>query len=355
LHSYFDNSYYENTKYFDELGKETVLIFIEDDSDTAIWGSCFDKNSEKYEFDFKTTDMFTFDDDVVATGCCRIAHLIKKGNITLGKNIIACLDSDYHELTKYQQTPYYEIYSNQHVYLTGVHSSENIQFYNENLDSIFSDSISCHESKMHIKPSDIAIGLSESLFAPLTKYLFLSSLTFKIDSKILASYHKKIQKTLIFMSNLDSNHCSSLSSLYMSPHWKQGVQRLSDVSCDLDIKIDHLKIKEQYIEYIHTLNEKEINKNNIYLFMRGHDIAAFFNTLLDAVQKNYINEKTSRYYSILTAKSAKLKDKRKEEKENHLYSQHQIFSKTKKHIKIPLSDIPFFCNSMDKIKLNYSS
>ncbi|MDM5118708.1 DUF4435 domain-containing protein [Aeromonas hydrophila] len=351
----FDNSYYENTKYFDEQEKETVLIFIEDDSDTAIWGACFDKNSKKYEFDFKTTDMFIFDDDIIATGCSRIAYLIKEGNINLGKNIIACLDSDYHELTKYQQTPYQDIYKSKYIYLTGVHSSENIQYYGENLNSIFSDSIACHETKINIKPSDIATKLSELLFAPLTKYLFLSSLTCGTDKKALSGYHKNIQKTLAFMSDLDSMYCNSLNSLYTSPRWVQGTKRLSDVSISLDKIIEDLNVKQNHIAYVNNLNSRKINEASIYLFMRGHDIANFFNTLLDAVQKKHIDEKVSRYHDILKEKNAKLKDKRKNEKERHLYSQHQIFSETKKHIKIPLSNVPFFCDSMNKITQDYSS
>lgn len=347
----FENNYYHNMKHFDEDGAETVLIWVEDSSDIAVWTQAFPLK-EKITFEFQTTDMFDFGDDKVSTGCDRIASLINAGTIILGKNIIVCLDSDYHTLTKFNKTKRQELYESNHVYLTKAHSIENIKHHSSNMDVFFSLSIGIHESKLTLKPSDIALALSKEIFGALTKYLFLETLNLnQATHQAISNKHKDILKTLRFISKVDGNYLKDNSTLFSSLHWTQGVSRFKDIDENLNDIIANASKNDNYNKFTNELSGMGISKKNIYLFLRGHDIEDFFCEILDKSFKSIIDEKIKRLKFVCTQN--KLKPDAIKQKVAHIEKTYKPYSNISNATDYNLSQIPFFCDTYNRISQDY--
>lgn len=347
----FENNYYHNMKYFDEDEVETVLIWVEDSSDIAVWTQAFPLK-DKIIFEFQTTDMFDFGDDKVSTGCDRIASLIKAGTIILGKNIIVCLDSDYHTLTKFNKTKRQELYENNHVYLTKTHSIENIKHYSSNMDIFFSRSIGTHESQLALKPSDIAMALSKEIFGALTKYLFLETLQLtKATHQDISNKHKDILKTLIFISKADEKDLKNNTSFFSSLRWKQGSSRFQDIEKNLNNIIKNNSKLDDYNTFKNELAGVGISDNNTYLFLRGHDIEDFFCEILDKSFKSTLDEKIKRLKAVCAQN--KLKADAVKEKIAHIERTYKPYSDISNATDYNLSQIPFFCDTYNRISQDY--
>jgi len=345
----FDNDYYENTKYFDDEGKETVLIFVEDTSDINVWSEVFPKVSN-FLFEFQPTDMFDFGDGVVSTGCDRIAKLIKNGTIRLGKNVIVCMDSDYHKLMNFNRTSNKEVLTSPYVYLTVFHSIENIKHFTENLDAAFSRSLGVHPSMLELVPSDIALVLSQALYEPMAKYFYLSSLKSVHNSEYNNKY-KELLKIVRFMSNASSGYLKSNTELYKSPHWVQGLVRLCDVDGFLYSLIENKASLPDCLSYKDFLRELGFRSDNAYLFFRGHDIEYFFHKILDAAHEEYLKVKVNRLENI--SKKNSQADETITQKTEHLKKEHRKYSFCSNYLSQDIKSIPHFSDTCQRIQQVY--
>lgn len=345
----FDNDYYQNMKHFDEDEIETVLVFLEDMADLLVWGVCF-PNNKPINFEFRSTEQFVFTDKIVSSGCDRILSLVKKGDIVLGHNVIACLDSDHHEMTNFRNTPYGEYYKNPNIYLTRLHSLENIQYHFNNIDELLADSVCKHVSALTLKPSDIAKELSNQIYPAFSKYLFLSS--FENNKKALAiSGYGKLKKTIKYMSSVEKTSCTNNSSLLNSSHWRQGVSRLSDINTSLTQAISDLNKSNEYTAYCSNWNHKGFTMDNAYLFMRGHNINDFFVSILDKTYDLYTQQECQRLVQICTQnnKSPEVI----QQKVEHYKQTTQLFSSLKKKLLVPVNSIHLFSQTAQSIAQVY--
>lgn len=121
-----DNDYFANQKFFSPTAQETVKVWVESENDINFWAKILPQDSSKWVFEIQTTELIA-DDNKMGTGCDRIRSLVASKAITLGKNSIACTDSDYHQgigwlinhdLQSLQSNPYW--------FYTVLHSIESI-------------------------------------------------------------------------------------------------------------------------------------------------------------------------------------------------------------------------------------
>jgi len=346
----FDNDYYKNSKYFDEDGKETVLVWVEDSSDSKIWSNAFPKG-EGFIFEFQTTDMFDFGDGVVSTGCDRIGKLIKDESIELGKNIIVCMDSDYHKMMNYNGGNKKSLLTNPYVYLTIFHSIENLKHYSSNLDLAYSRSLGTHVSALKLVPSDIAIKLSNVIFSPLSKYLYLASIT-GLKGSDHHNKHKGILKTIKFISKVDPSYLSDNNKFYTSPHWLQGVKRLADIDVELSKMISSHGSSTDYNSHKSYLIGEGFNIDNAYLFLRGHDVEDFFHSVLDAAFDEFLKGKISRVQKISDDNSKS--ETTTNQRITHIKNTHFKYSICSENLSSDIVNIPMFKLTCDRLKNDYS-
>ena len=123
-----DNDYFANEKFFNPTAQETVKVWVESENDINFWSKILPENS-RWIFEVQTTELIA-NDNKMGTGCDRIKSLVASNSITLGKNSIACIDSDYHrglgwliknDLESLQSQPYW--------FYTVLHSIENVFFH----------------------------------------------------------------------------------------------------------------------------------------------------------------------------------------------------------------------------------
>ena len=128
-----DNDYFANQKFFSPTAQETVKVWVESENDINFWAKILPQDSSKWVFEIQTTELIA-DDNKMGTGCDRIRSLVASKAITLGKNSIACTDSDYHQgigwlinhdLQSLQSNPYW--------FYTVLHSIESIFYTPKNI------------------------------------------------------------------------------------------------------------------------------------------------------------------------------------------------------------------------------
>ena len=157
------DEYFSNEKYFSHQEVETVKVWVESENDKNLWISVL-PNSEKWCFDVTTTELFNHDQKM-ATGCDRIKRLIEIGQIKLGKNSIACIDSDFSRGISYLLMND-SVIENDFWYTTIVHSKENIIYSIENIKISLSKCLKIHFPRISTFVEDLVTKISRLLFKP---------------------------------------------------------------------------------------------------------------------------------------------------------------------------------------------
>lgn len=309
------DEYFSNEKYFSHQDIETVKVWVESENDKNLWNSVL-PNSTRWSFDVTTTELFN-NDQKMATGCDRIQKLIEIGQIKLGKNSIACIDSDFSRGINYllvsnsiEEKPFW--------YTTIVHSMENIIYSIDNIVISLSKCLKVHTSKVSEFVNNLVKKLSKLLFKP-----FVLNLTCfqrkSIDKKEFDNFITEISmvlKKIHTVSNADSEFKDIhifFDKIMNNEIWEEIETELNivfnrilsndnDLDNELDAVIDHLK-------------NNNILEENIYLFFRGHYIEEIFSTIF---QKTIDVKKRGEYFDVEEAakkinEDGKATGKRKEQ------------------------------------------
>lgn len=268
-----DNDYFANEKFFSPTAQETVKVWVESENDINFWSKVLPQKSSKWIFEIQTTELLA-DDDKMGTGCDRIKALVASKSIILGKNSIVCIDSDYHsglgwlishDLASLQSDPYW--------FYTILHSIENIFYTPHNIIDTLCSCFRIHPSKLDVKFLTVLNKISNTIYLPLL--LSLSNFNFiHKDEKILSKNLNDLNAILAKISSeTEAKDCKSIE-IYHNFILNNSVWNIIDH--DISLFTDSLIIDHVSLYYVQETIKKSsslgINKNNIYLFFRGHDI-----------------------------------------------------------------------------------
>ena len=221
------SEYIEATSQFSSSTK--VVLYVEGFEDISFWNKFFE------DIDI-SVDIKAFAIDNKANGKGTIISSINNGTISLGKYLIVALDSDY----DYLVDSYSDIFTNEFVFQTYAYSIENLLWHPQHLNIICQNSINCTQ---HIDNNSINITVSNWSKAVYPEYLRFIQ-TGATDDIIFSN---------IMGSLIPENIGSDFSHISYPPF------------CDS--------------EFTTSLLEKGLSEDNVYLFVRGHNLE----TALDSI------------------------------------------------------------------------
>ncbi|MFN4150437.1 MAG: hypothetical protein ACK4IX_05800 [Candidatus Sericytochromatia bacterium] len=298
-----DNEYFANEKFFNPTAQETVKVWVESENDINFWAKIFPQNSSKWAFEIQTTELIA-DDNKMGTGCDRIKSLVASNSITLGKNSIACIDSDYHrgiswlinhDLQSLQSDPYW--------FYTILHSIESIFYTPKNIIDTLCSCFRVHSSKLNQDFLSTIDRISSIIYLPMLMSLSNFNFIHK-DQKILSSNLNEISRILLKLSKeTDPKSYKDLASYHnfvLNNHVWHDIDR--DISLFIDsLIIDH--VSSYHVQQtIKKMKCFGINENNIYLFFRGHDI----DDLIGGIFQKYVSVSKQEKIELMVAKSLRI-------------------------------------------------
>lgn len=314
-----DNDYFANEKFFNPKAQETVKVWVESENDINFWAKVLPQNSSKWVFEIQTTELIA-DDNKMGTGCDRIRSLVASKSIILGKNSIACIDSDYHQgigwlinndLSSLQSNPYW--------FYTVLHSIESIFYTPKNIVDTLCSCFRVHLSKLDRKFLSVLDKISSTIYLPLL--ISLSNFNFiHKDERKLSNNLNEITKILSQISKkTDPKDYKDLTSYH---DFVLNNDVWNDIELDMSSFIDSLMIDHVASYYVQQTIQKiqniGINKNNIYLFFRGHDI----DDLIGGIFQKYVSVSKQEKIELMVVESLRIgedeevRTKRKQEISN---------------------------------------
>ena len=350
-----DNDYFANQKFFSPTAQETVKVWVESENDINFWAKILPQDSSKWVFEIQTTELIA-DDNKMGTGCDRIRSLVASKAITLGKNSIACTDSDYHQgigwLINHDSQ---SLQSNPYWFYTVLHSIESIFYTPKNILDTLCSCFRVHLSKLDRNFLSILDKISSIIYLPLL--ISLSNFNFiHRDEKKLSNNLNEITKILSQLSkNTDPKDYKDLVSYHNSvlnnDVW-------NDIEHDISLFIDSLMIDHVACYYMQQTIKKiqnvGINQNNIYLFFRGHDI----DDLIGGLFQKYVTVSKQEKIELMVAESLRIGEteevriKRKQEISNgYLQFKTTIKMKSLENLEHAI----FFQETFSRLKATYTN
>lgn len=206
-----------------------IKVFVEGFDDIRFWGGLLSNNG----FPEFNIDAIGVEHD--ANGKAKIISLIKKEKITLGKYTVVCMDSDYDNFMGLNQ----DILNSKYCFQTYAYSIENFYFYPSGLTELCRK-IACNYSYQNIP------NLDELVCDWSTEYF---------DT---------------FLTHLHNRECSEIKQLILNLTY-QGVNSATEP----------LPTPPQ--EAINSALAIGLNKDNMFLFYRGHNYQSQLITIITAI------------------------------------------------------------------------
>jgi len=288
------NSYFEYQNEFCDPEIKVVRVWIETRRDFNFWNSILSDKIENIKFDIQSTEKFVRDGKV-ATGCSRILFLVESGTISLGKNSIVCIDSDYycisnlinnsynHTIPMYKAIDLANNYSKNFIFRTLVHSKESAFYKSEFLKDTINFCTSSNVQNLNLCFDEIQNEISK-----LIRKYFISILTIYNKSKIDIDERGRLLKQLISeiskINQLSSDHFLNFDSFIKSPVFIDLKNNINTLYSDL---IDKYSENPEDIDNLsRNLKSFFIDDSNLLLFLRGHDIS----DLISGISNSYIKD-----------------------------------------------------------------
>lgn len=304
------NTYYEYKNQFGNPQVNKVQVWIETKRDFNFWSSILYGKIENTEFNIQSTENFV-DDEKVATGCSRILSLVESGTISLGKNSIVCIDSDYYCISNLIHSPYNNTipihkaidlansYSKNFIFRTLVHSKESAFYKSEFLKDTIAFCTSSNNQNLNFCFDKIQIEISMVI-----KKYFISILTLYKKNKINIDERGRLLKQLL-------NEISKINQLSNEYFLNCDLFKNSEVFIDLQKNIDalYLILIDKYSEdlenidnLLSNLKSFSIDESNLLLFLKGHNISDLISGISNTYIKFSKNETTKNLKADLLSK-----------------------------------------------------
>ncbi|PMH07406.1 DUF4435 domain-containing protein [Vibrio splendidus] len=228
------SDFMEATQVFEPSQK--VRVYVEGHEDVPFWRNLFLEQSVDVE-----VVAYVFSAD--ANGKGTIIRDIRNGTLDLGEFLIVALDSDYDYLMDLNN----DIFSSEFVFQTYAYSIENLLWHPRRLDSICKTAACCDHL---IADNDIWYSIS--------------------------SWSRKLYPDFIRFLKTNRTETSGLQEIIDSIK----IEVSSNYS---DLVIEPLNLED---ELLVSLQNKGLTKDNIFLFVRGHNIEE----VMQAICQNVVNK-----------------------------------------------------------------
>ncbi|GEM_PF-6202792 len=248
--------------------KKNIQVYVEGDPDVRFWAPLFKKYNNKYNVNVSRAFEVPAKDGKAANGCSRIANLVNTGQLTLGKNLIVCLDSDYRFILNDYKNGYEFIPNNKYVLETGVCAKENVISAPEGLKEIVQKSISLTTWFPNLDFKLLFKSLSRSLFVLQSLQLYYirngSDKVKAVNQKLiteLTSLQKEIHA-------LDFNE-------YDNKHFNKIFRKLKKESMIFFKSNLEKSEREDFSKFLIEIHSRMEGYDNAIYFVRGHDFNDF--------------------------------------------------------------------------------
>ena len=325
------SSYYEKSGNFKD--EKTIKVFLENFNDSRIWTDAFPKPDD-VSLHFTTLSVLENRDlvDSPAEGCQKLQELSEQ--YELGSNLIICMDSDYSYIRSVINSTL-DTYDRDYIFETYSHSIENTKYF----DAFIVDSISRYISEDKSSDKFEIIfqyyrDISKSIYSPFVKTLALRN----FENKSISN-EDNIMIILSEFKDISFNKQNTCTNFKNNPKWQSVKSKLSNLDNSLNTELSNRSIDINTI--FEKLRENNITEDNIYLFVRGHDLAAMLNKHLISFYEHLFNAKCSEICDGHT--DAKLKRDCKA----NMFNNKPVFSLVEKK---DLSKHPFMSKTIERIK-----
>lgn len=341
------SDYYENFDYFTD--NKVVKVLLENIVDASLWGDAFPK-IDNIKFEFATAIDLVDELNIVAADGCK--QLEKIGHYHLGKYLIICKDSDYKYLSflmkQILNISEGEYFESNYIFETKVHSKENLEYYYDFIAEHFSRKLYIHSSNLiDIAPwlLDFYKNFSEILYKPLIKAIyhdFILEESVANQSALRTLYVCLQEMNKIHARNLDDYHIK----FFETAEWNTFKQKLNSFEKNLDVKFKSQAKLKDIEKILLELSNYGINKDNIYLFLKGHNVEK----LIFMHLKNYL---IKLYEKFKEDQVSRLSGQEAEDKRRQLRNEKVDFNI--KHDKRDLDKIDLFKSTIFKISSLYTT
>lgn len=340
-----DAEYVSNQQAFmDEDSPIEVNIWLESLDDKRVWAPLFD-GFPKYNFNFLNSASFQSADGKSANGCNRLLKLLDSKQITLGKHQIFCLDSDFKFIKNLCHSYDGKDYSIEHIYWTFVHSKENIHMFPSLVDETISHITGLPKSQLAQRSSAVFEKFAECIFPSFTGLIFLETLELEELEEVISKFRRELRESFFSLKAINS---TSKIEFETQQEWIDFTVSLSKLNAEITTKIDSLKLNTEHESYLKTLHTTGINRSNIYLFVRGHDLEDVMCGLFGLITEAY-KQKTLKDIETSSASTSIYRQRRKE-----FMNRWINFSPCFKSRTPNFDQVPFFRENIPKIRSAYT-
>ena len=275
-----------NGKYYEGLsiliGKPNqVKVIVEDEMDVSFWHDVLCSVTSSKTFDITPYQYTSAGLSDLAKGKLHILHLAR--NSQLGKNFLGCVDSDYDYLLSGTSSDGQLMNANPFLLQTYAYSIENLFCCPETLESIC---VKANKVIPYFNFIELMRNISNIIYPLLIWSLYL-------QSKGIHEFNPT-HWTNIFSCNKNiSTHCSEDILLSLKDRVQEAI---------VNIVLNHRQEIETRKKFEDDLVEHyEINADNCYLFVRGHDIHKY---ILNVFLKGIQTESRKRHITAIRASGA---------------------------------------------------
>ncbi|CAI0953783.1 DUF4435 domain-containing protein [Serratia fonticola] len=282
------SSYYENTKIFLENGKPVwVSVWVESDDDKRLWLPFLKERYAKYKFKFKCAALHKAKDEKVSDGCSRLFYLINQGEIELGKENIACIDSDFSYISGNLSCKNKELLSSPFVFQTYVHSKENVYIHACGVSLILERALGEDIEQHGVFITKFTDSLSVSLYDAVVKLVALYRIN---DINAFDVFHKKFNDILSEL--FQEIKIPDVFSIDISEKTSQAFAGFKNEIKEYLSKEHSEDVIEDTRKHFHSLS---VNKESTISFIRGHNIYPLLMRFYKDIDNYVFKKKRERY------------------------------------------------------------
>ncbi|HIF9539285.1 TPA: DUF4435 domain-containing protein, partial [Photobacterium damselae] len=282
--------------------REVIVAYVESYDDQRLWSNVLDNDvitNKNIKIEFKVP---SFDNE--ANGKATLINSVSEGRLSLGKNLIVCVDSDFDHLFGFEpESKKGKLYNSEFTFQTYTHSAENHYYTTTELEKIC-ESATC--TSLHIDFCIISYveAWSQVIFELYTKIIYLRYKKQHADYK---EHFEKLNSYMeeIFSGKLNVNKFEALLSRFESK-----------VETHLT-KLNGLFVFDSgYEEFLILIKGKGFNEKNVNFYYRGHDLEnRFISNICMSLCISMIANQRSKIYRANVGKKAQ---QQIEEYENNL-------------------------------------
>lgn len=244
--------------------KSTILVYVEGDPDVRFWSPFFRRFNDSYNIVVQRAFEISSQDGKQANGCSRISSLIKSGQISLGPNLFACIDSDYRFILD-EYTDYEFAKESPYAFETRVCAKENISSTCEGIQELIVQSSSLTKWFSNFSVDWFFNTLSKAIYINQVLYLYYVKSNTSSAKKLRISMNSCLKDLERWFKKLDYD---TVENEILSKKLREFRKAMHAIfkSNSQGVK------KEEFLTFLLKLRrERNMLSTDTIYFLRGHD------------------------------------------------------------------------------------